>query len=140
MPAWHRYFPLWLTRLCVPAPVQGVKLHCIIDACHSGSVMDLPFQAHVRGGYASWEASYHFTRSHKGTAGGFAVQFGASKDSQTAADTKALSGMGFAPCSIWNHRAKQGDLQPCLLLFMQEPALQLRWWARDAFCFCLLQA
>lgn len=28
----------------------------------------------------------------QGTAGGFAVQFGASKDSQTAADTKALSG------------------------------------------------
>lgn len=24
--------------------VQGVKLHAIIDACHSGSVMDLPFQ------------------------------------------------------------------------------------------------
>ena len=27
--------------------------------------MDLPFQAHVRGGYAQWEASYHFTRAHK---------------------------------------------------------------------------
>ncbi len=23
---------------------QGVKLHAIIDACHSGSVMDLPYQ------------------------------------------------------------------------------------------------
>lgn len=44
---------------------QGVKLHAIIDACHSGSVMDLPFQAHVRGGYAQWESSYHYTRSHK---------------------------------------------------------------------------
>lgn len=28
----------------------------------------------------------------QGTAGGFAVQFGASKDSQTAADTQALAG------------------------------------------------
>ncbi len=27
--------------------------------------MDLPFQAHVRGGYAQWESSYHYTRSHK---------------------------------------------------------------------------
>lgn len=45
--------------------LQGVKLHAIIDACHSGSVMDLPYQAHVRGGYAAWEASYHYTRSHK---------------------------------------------------------------------------
>lgn len=42
-----------------------MKLHAIIDACHSGSVMDLPYQAHVRGGYAQWEASYHYTRSHK---------------------------------------------------------------------------
>lgn len=82
-----------LNRCLINPLPTGVKLHCIIDACHSGSVMDLPFQAHVRGGYASWEASYHFTRSHKGTAGGFAVQFGASKDSQTAADTKALSGV-----------------------------------------------
>lgn len=51
-----------LVAACV---LQGVKLHCIIDACHSGSVMDLPFQAHVRGGYAQWEAAYHFTRTHK---------------------------------------------------------------------------
>lgn len=29
----------------------------------------------------------------QGTAGGFAVQFGASKDSQTAADTQALAGV-----------------------------------------------
>lgn len=38
--------------------------------------------------------TFRFTRSHKGTAGGFAVQFGASKDSQTAADTQALAGEG----------------------------------------------
>ena len=31
--------------------LQGVKLHAIIDACHSGSVMDLPFQ--VLGSYWS---------------------------------------------------------------------------------------
>ena len=54
--------------------------------------MDLPFQAHVRGGYAQWEPTFHYTRVHKGTAGGFAVQFSAAKDSQTAADTQALAG------------------------------------------------
>lgn len=81
-----------LNRVLINPLPTGVKLHAIIDACHSGSVMDLPFQAHVRGGYAQWESSYHYTRSHKGTAGGFAVQFGASKDSQTAADTQALAG------------------------------------------------
>jgi hypothetical protein len=76
----------------VLCPLQGVKLHCVIDACHSGSAMDLPFQAHVRGGYAQWEPTFHYTRVHKGTAGGFAVQFSAAKDSQTAADTQALAG------------------------------------------------
>lgn len=81
-----------LNRILINPLPKGVKLHAIIDACHSGSMMDLPFQSHVRGGYAQWESSYHFTRSHKGTAGGFAVQFGASKDSQTAADTQALAG------------------------------------------------
>ncbi|KAL4438686.1 hypothetical protein ABPG77_006290 [Micractinium sp. CCAP 211/92] len=81
-----------LNRMLINPLPTGVKLHAIIDACHSGSVMDLPFQAHVRGGYAQWESSYHYTRSHKGTAGGFAVQFGAAKDSQTAADTQALAG------------------------------------------------
>jgi hypothetical protein len=81
-----------LNRVLINPLPTGVKLHAIIDACHSGSVMDLPFQAHVRGGYAQWESTYHFTRTHKGTAGGFAVQFGASKDSQTAADTQALAG------------------------------------------------
>jgi len=75
-----------------PLP-QGVKLHAIIDACHSGSVLDLPYQATVRQGYASWNSTYsRQTRSYKGTAGGFAVQFSAAKDSQTAADTAKLSG------------------------------------------------
>ena len=57
-------------------------------------MLDLPFQANVRGPSATWESTYGpgGTRSHKGTAGGFCVQFGASQDSQTAADTQALSG------------------------------------------------
>ena len=99
-----------LTRPTLQAPIgpplpppplpQGVKLHCVIDACHSGSAMDLPFQAHVRGGYAQWEPTFNYTRVHKGTAGGFAVQFSAAKDSQTAADTQALAGGWVLLCML----------------------------------------
>ena len=77
----------------------------MIDACHSGSAMDLPFQAHVRGGYAQWEPTFHYTRVHKGTAGGFAVQFSAAKDSQTAADTQALAGGWVGGCCRTVHAA-----------------------------------
>ena len=46
---------------CPFAGLQGVKLHCIIDACHSGSVMDLAYQtAGVKGGHTVWE--HAFTR------------------------------------------------------------------------------
>lgn len=76
-----------------PLP-PGVRLHVVIDACHSGSVMDLEFRAKYktsRGAY--WKQEYAWRPSvYKGTRGGEAFQFGASRDSQTAADTRRLSG------------------------------------------------
>ncbi|KAL3143777.1 hypothetical protein ABBQ32_003606 [Trebouxia sp. C0010 RCD-2024] len=79
----------WLVN---PLP-QGVVLHCIIDACHSGSVMDLPYRAKIKYGKPVWKNEYTApTRSWKGTNGGEAIQFGAARDNQTAADTSALSG------------------------------------------------
>jgi hypothetical protein len=45
--------------------VQGVKLHCIIDACHSGSVMDLPFQvSRASGSLLSDPETSLFARLH----------------------------------------------------------------------------
>ena len=79
-------------RLVNPLP-QGVRLHAIIDACHSGSVLDRPYQAVINNGVVTWNAAYAGrTRAWKGTGGGFAVQFSASTDQQTAADTAKLSG------------------------------------------------
>ncbi len=47
----------------------------------------------------TWKNEYEpgRLRSYKGTAGGLAIQFAASGDNETAADTSALSGepMGF---------------------------------------------
>jgi len=77
-----------------PLP-QGVRLHAIIDACHSGTMLNLPFRAPCVGGTMTWHSEYpqHLIAS-KGTSGGFAVQFSASDDSEFAADTAALSGTG----------------------------------------------
>lgn len=84
-----------INRILVNPLPQGVKLHAIIDACHSGSVLDLPFTATCHHGYLRWESEVipgRMNNPYKGTAGGFAIQFGASRDSQTAADTATLSG------------------------------------------------
>lgn len=52
----------WLVN---PLP-QGVVLHCIIDACHSGSVMDLPYRAKIKYGKPVWKNEYTApTRSWK---------------------------------------------------------------------------
>jgi hypothetical protein len=52
----------------------------------------LPFQ--VKGGVPTWKSEYleGRQRSHKGTAGGLAIQIAAAGDKETAADTNALSG------------------------------------------------
>ena len=83
-----------LNHILVRPLTQGVKLHAIIDACHSGSVMDLPYMATCHSGYLRWESENNPWRPapYQGTSGGFCVQFGASRDSQVAADTSKLSG------------------------------------------------
>lgn len=76
-----------------PLPT-GVKLHAIIDSCHSGSMLDLPYMAPCNNGMLHWCAQYrnsHIAAS-KGTSGGFAVQFSASADHEYAADTSSLAG------------------------------------------------
>lgn len=84
-----------LNRMLVNPIQKGVKLHAVVDACHSGSVMDLPYSASVNDqtNQAFWRSEYSRpTRLYKGTAGGFVVSISASQDSQTAADTSRLSG------------------------------------------------
>ena len=86
-----------------PLP-EGVHLHAIIDACHSGSVLDLEYRTEMTPRGASWAAEYgpRGPRVKKGTAGGLCVQFGSSRDSQTSADTAALSGTVSTGAATWS--------------------------------------
>ncbi|XP_009118546.2 metacaspase-1, partial [Brassica rapa] len=74
-----------------PLP-HGVKLHSIIDACHSGTVLDLPFLCRMdRSGQYVWEDHRPRSGLWKGTAGGEAISISGCDDDQTSADTSALS-------------------------------------------------
>lgn len=71
---------------------EGVKLHAIIDACHSGTILDLP---HV---YSTKEHCWLDNKPpsgvYKGTSGGHAISISACEDNQLAADTSAFSASG----------------------------------------------
>lgn len=74
-----------------PLP-RGVRLHAIIDACHSGTVLDLPFLCRLnRSGQYVWEDHRPRSGAWKGTNGGEAISFSGCDDNQTSADTSALS-------------------------------------------------
>ncbi|KAJ9171150.1 hypothetical protein P3X46_014552 [Hevea brasiliensis] len=74
-----------------PLP-HGVKLHAIIDACHSGTVLDLPFLCRMnRSGQYKWEDHRPRSGMWKGTSGGEVISFSGCDDDQTSADTSALS-------------------------------------------------
>ncbi|XP_020586224.1 metacaspase-1 [Phalaenopsis equestris] len=74
-----------------PLP-HGVRLHAIIDACHSGTVLDLPFLCRMnRTGQYVWEDHRPRSGIWKGASGGEAISFSGCDDDQTSADTSALS-------------------------------------------------
>ncbi len=47
-----------LNQLLVNPLRPGVRLHCIIDACHSGSVLDLEYRAEFQNGAPIWTNEY----------------------------------------------------------------------------------
>ncbi|KAL2902111.1 Metacaspase-1, partial [Bienertia sinuspersici] len=72
--------------------LPGVKLHAIIDACHSGTMLDLPFLCRMNeSGQYVWEDHRPRSGRWKGTSGGEAIAFSGCDDNQTSADTSALS-------------------------------------------------
>lgn len=47
-----------LNQILVNPLGPGVKLHAIIDACHSGSVLDLEYRAEFQNGVPVWTNEY----------------------------------------------------------------------------------
>nr|CAB3495727.1 unnamed protein product [Digitaria exilis] len=73
---------------------KGVKLHAIVDTCHSGTILDLPYLCRLsRTGYWQWENQQtRFSSEQKCTSGGLAISISGCGDSQTSQDTTAFSG------------------------------------------------
>ncbi|KAL4580920.1 hypothetical protein LXL04_017126 [Taraxacum kok-saghyz] len=71
---------------------NGVKLHAIIDACHSGTILDLPHVYSTK--ERCWLDNHPPSGVNKGTSGGHAISISACEDNQLAADTSAFSETG----------------------------------------------
>ncbi|KAJ0970751.1 hypothetical protein J5N97_018710 [Dioscorea zingiberensis] len=101
-----------------PLP-RGAKLHAIIDACHSGTALDLPFLCRMdRNERYHWEDHRPRSGVWKGTNGGEAISFSACDDHQMSADTAALSKItstgamtfSFIKAIEWGHGTTYGSI------------------------------
>ncbi|PON55908.1 Caspase-like domain containing protein [Parasponia andersonii] len=70
--------------------VEGVILHAIVDACHSGTILDLQFVYDHKN--KRWEDHTPRSGARKTTSGGLAICISACEDHQLAADTTAFTG------------------------------------------------
>ncbi|KAK8529761.1 hypothetical protein V6N13_102663 [Hibiscus sabdariffa] len=78
-----------LNSLIVRPLARGVTLHAIVDACHSGTILDLTkvYNSLQR----KWEDNSPPSGVYKGTNGGLAICISACVDNQDAADTYAFT-------------------------------------------------
>ncbi|KAJ6748277.1 METACASPASE-1-LIKE [Salix purpurea] len=81
-----------INAVIVKPLTHGVKLHAIIDACHSSTVLDLPFLCRMdKSGKYVWEDHRPRSGAWKGTSGGEVISFSGCDDDQISAETSALS-------------------------------------------------
>ncbi|XP_076954206.1 metacaspase-1-like [Bidens hawaiensis] len=71
---------------------NGVKLHAVVDACHSGTILDLQDVYSTKKNV--WLDNRSPSGAYKGTSGGHAISVSACEDNQLAADTSAFSESG----------------------------------------------
>ncbi|KAE8692026.1 Metacaspase-1 [Hibiscus syriacus] len=78
-----------LNSLIVRPLTSGVTLHAVVDACHSGTILDLHkvYNSIER----KWEDNSPPSGVYKGTKGGLAISISACLDNQAAADTSAFT-------------------------------------------------
>ncbi|CAN6306405.1 unnamed protein product [Urochloa humidicola] len=72
---------------------RGVKLHAIVDTCHSGTILDLPYLCRLsRTGYWQWEEHYRPSGARqKVPNGGLAISISGCSDNQKSADASGFS-------------------------------------------------
>ncbi|KAF8728870.1 hypothetical protein HU200_018164 [Digitaria exilis] len=70
----------------------GVKLHAIMDTCHSGTSLDLPYLCRMsRTGYWQWEDHCRHGGPGKRPHGGLVISISSCRDDQKSADTSAFA-------------------------------------------------
>ncbi|TKV95792.1 hypothetical protein SEVIR_9G384800v4 [Setaria viridis] len=71
---------------------RGVKLHAIVDTCHSGTILDLPYLCRLsRTGYWQWENHNRPSGTPKIPSGGLAISISGCSDDQKSADASGFS-------------------------------------------------
>ncbi|XP_057502160.1 metacaspase-1-like [Actinidia eriantha] len=83
-------FDNYINTTIVKPLKEGVKLHAIIDACHSGTILDLEHVYNLK--KKRWEDNKPPSGARKCTNGGLAISLSACADDQMAADTAAFTG------------------------------------------------
>nr|XP_023881580.1 metacaspase-1-like isoform X2 [Quercus suber]POE74092.1 metacaspase-1 [Quercus suber] len=73
---------------------KGVTLHAIVDACHSGTILDLEYI--YKPETNDWEDNSAPSKARKSTSGGIAICLSACDDDKMAADTTAFTGKAMA--------------------------------------------
>ncbi|KAK4845185.1 hypothetical protein QYF36_002061 [Acer negundo] len=79
-----------INSIIVKPLVEGVRLHAIVDACHSGTILDLKYKYNRK--EKSWDDNTPPSGANKATRGGLAICISACADDQVASDTTAFSG------------------------------------------------
>ncbi|KAM1794029.1 hypothetical protein ACFX11_034552 [Malus domestica] len=69
---------------------EGVTLHAIVDACHSGTILDLEHVYNPK--LNTWKDNSPPSRARKSTKGGLAISLSACEDDKMAIDTTDFSG------------------------------------------------
>ncbi|CAL4939734.1 unnamed protein product [Urochloa decumbens] len=71
---------------------RGVKLHAIVDTCHSGTILDLPYLCRMsRTGYWQWENQYPGGGGKgKSPNGGLVISISGCRDDQKSDDTSGF--------------------------------------------------
>ncbi|KAF2294090.1 hypothetical protein GH714_007435 [Hevea brasiliensis] len=80
----------YINSVIVRPLVAGVTLHAIVDACHSATMLDLPYVCNAK--EKRWVDNNPPSADYKGTSGGLAICISACRDDQDVVDSSTLCG------------------------------------------------